>query len=269
MRIVEMKTPEIWEQEPTFVGMCEHIARCAALCYNSEPKKGGDAVHFVKRLAKNGHGRPLEFGAVNMVVTNDEQERLKWVVSRGSWASYVVEHGKMYATVNLRSLLDYGMRMDDVERLMDNWQGHDLFPKRLTIHYPCISRGIADEIRTHTTLSTLMRSTRYVSSENDGDVEFVKPYWFNDKIVNDMTFHAGLEAIETAYKDLLANGLKKQMARELLPLCVKTEMVQCGFDPAWDNMLKLRMGNGAHPDAQKIAKMAREAIIKYKTSLEL
>jgi len=59
MKLIPAAKPELWKQEKGFIGMCEHIARCAAICYDSKPKTGGKAVDFVNRLIKMGHGRAL------------------------------------------------------------------------------------------------------------------------------------------------------------------------------------------------------------------
>jgi hypothetical protein len=72
VELIEAARPEIWEQGEGFVGMCEHIARCAAICYDSEPKKGGEAVDFVKMLMRKGHGRALEFGTISELLYTDE-----------------------------------------------------------------------------------------------------------------------------------------------------------------------------------------------------
>lgn len=252
MKIIEMQAPEIWEQKPGFVGMCEHIARCAAVCYDSVPKEGGAAVDFVRKLIKMGHGRPLEFGTV-VYPGGGKLHQAFWTQLRASdWPDG-------FAETNLRELLDSGIPLDEVEGGCI-----DLAPIRLTIHYPALSRGIADELRTHITLSSLMRSTRYVDAGKGGEVEFVRPYWLNNAAELEQLKRALYDA-EQSYKTLLASGRKKQEAREVLPLCVKTELVQCGFPAAWGNLVRQRTGAGAHPDARWLAQKVDGLIMtRYK-----
>lgn len=242
MKIIEMQAPEIWEQKPGFVGMCEHIARCAAVCYDSVPKEGGAAVDFVRKLIKMGHGRPLEFGTA-VYAGGGKLHKAFWTQPRmGDWP-------EGFAETNLRELLDSGIALDEVEGGCI-----DLAPMRLTIHYPALSRGIADELRTHITLSSLMRSTRYVDAGKGGEVEFIRPYWLGDDDSSENeSFKCALIEAELNYKALLNLGKKRQDAREVLPLCVKTELVQCGFPAAWGNLVRQRTGAGAHPDARWLA----------------
>lgn len=241
MKIIEMQAPEIWEQKPGFVGMCEHIARCAAVCYDSVPKEGGAAVDFVKSLDKRGHGRPLEFGYLWCVTYGEIQQR--------TWNGISGDD----ALTNVRELLKSGFGWDFIESSADE-NGQFFMP--VTIHYPALSRGIADELRTHITLSSLMRSTRYVDASRGGEVEFVKPYWYGDGHT-DAAFDEACETAEEDYRLLLSLGRKRQEAREVLPLCVKTELVQCGFRDAWTNLVKQRDSDAAHPDARWLAQKVR------------
>lgn len=247
MKIIEMQTPEIWKQKPGFVGMCEHIARCAAVCYDSVPKEGGAAVDFVKSLAERGHGRPLEFGYVWCVTHGEIQQR--------TWNAICGDD----TLTNVRELLHAGFDWDFIESWADE---SSLLFMPFTIHYPALSRGIADELRTHITLSSLMRSTRYVDAGKGGEVEFVKPYWFkDDDTAENETFKCSLIEAELNYKALLNLGRKRQEAREVLPLCAKTELVQCGFRDAWSNLIKQRDSEAAHPDARWLAQQIKELLL--------
>ena len=251
MIISKMSKPELWKQADGFVGMCEHIARCAAICYNSEPKTGEAAVDFVRLLIKLGHGRALEFGTVRLPrFTESELAGCKEM-----W-TYVHIDDDGTAWTNLRAALRIIGSFDDIE------DGGDLMTEgvgrsgRVTVHYPAIARSIADELRTHTMLSTLMRSTRFVSAGGckgqKANVEFIAPYWYGQEEYRDMLFRAALENAEDAYKRILACA-RCQQARDVLPLCVKTEMVQCGFRDAWKNFVTVRSASNTHPDAKWMA----------------
>lgn len=256
MKLIPAAKPEIWEQEKGFIGMCEHIARCAAICYNSTPKTGGEAVDFVNRLIKKGHGRALEFGTFNAMAC--EGEDLYFPLVRMAMSTYgrgSVVDGVIRCTLNLRQVIENGIAMEQVEKRMDMQATESEYYDRRTIHYPAISRAIADEFRTHTTLSTLMQSTRYVNAAAEGDIEFIEPSWWSRAVTEQKrNFRLSIKGMEYGYIDAIKElGMKRQEARDLLPLCVKTEMVQCGFLSAWGNLIKLRTAKDAHPDAQWMA----------------
>ncbi len=263
-KIVKPVTPEIWEQRGGFVGMCEHVARCAAICYNSEIKTGDDAVKFVDMLVRKGHGRALEFGTVYTVSPELPKGR--------TWADWNEQDGMFYITYNLRELIERGASLDDIAQnakfLFSPDELKGMFRLRTTFHYPALSRGIADEFRTHTGLSTMMRSTRYVSATEEDGITVIEPSWLcQANGTQRAEFFRAMDAASVAYANLTRLGMKRQQAREVLPLAVKTEMVQCGFAPAWDNFLRLRTAKDAHPDARAVAIEMNKIYIDYKTAL--
>ena len=265
MKLIPAAKPELWKQEKGFIGMCEHIARCAAICYNSTPKTGGEAVDFVNRLIKMGHGRALEFGTFRANATKlgaTELENLCYGDHR--YYDMTLNGGGWSIVTNLRALIENDFAIKQIEFwsnkvAKENLEG-DCEP-HVTIHYPAISRAIADEFRTHTTLSTLMQSTRYVNAAAEGDIEFIEPLWYSrvDEFQKE-DFRRSLFIFESYYNAAIINGLKRQEARDFLPLCVKTEMVQCGSLKAWDNFIKLRTAKDAHPDAQWMAQEVKSKI---------
>lgn len=265
MQLIKAAKPELWKQEKGFIGMCEHIARCAAICYNSTPKTGGEAVDFVNRLIKMNHGRALEFGTFRANATKLGATELE-NLCRGDYRYYdmALNGGGWSIVTNLRFLIESDFTIKQIEFWCDkaakeNLEG-DCEP-RVTIHYPAISRAIADEFRTHTTLSTLMQSTRYVDAAAKGDIEFIEPLWYSrvDEFQKE-DFRRALYIYREYYIAATVKGLKRQEARDFLPLCVKTEMVQCGSLKAWDNFIKLRTAKDAHPDAQWMAQEVKSKI---------
>lgn len=280
MQLINPSNPRIKAQQPGFIGMCEHIARCAAICYDSKPKEGEEAVEFVKRLAKLGHGRALEFGTVCWTEERSFDGTFN-TDGNNSWFDYEdSEDGRYrYVTSSLRYYLETNFSPTHFEYGIDfmreYWNGeanedtydnpipqdwNENFVERITILYPAISRAIADEFRTHTTLSTLMQSTRYCNltkkSDNDG-IRFIKPLWYDSVLSQEdhqacVDFRHQLEEAEKEYNRLLA-FTKPENARDVLPLCVATKMVQCGFLPAWKHLVELRAATAAHPQARQMA----------------
>lgn len=262
MNIIQ-PTVEVWRQEPGVEGLYRHIERCARICYRSENKGNMTSEEFVKKvLMKREHGRPLEFGTVTMRINWDDPDCMD--MRRLSFANPWVIERDGHIITNLRLL---------IERSPDRWQHmltHYLEVDRPTIdpnvyrptfHWH-ISRGIADEFRTHVTLSSLCESTRYVNYDKKG-MDFVRPTWYNDKgdtydCTRARRFRDMCATLELAYKECLDNGHKPETAREVLPLSIATHLVQCGFDIHWENFFDKRLATDAHPDARYIAKKAKE-----------
>lgn len=62
-----------------------------------------------------------------------------------------------------------------------------------------------------------------------------------------------LSQCELSYLSMINKGLKPQQAREVLPLCTKTELVMTGFAEDWEGFFELRTAESAHPQARELA----------------
>ena len=138
-----------------------------------------------------------------------------------------------------------------------------------------------DDFRTHVSLSHLGESTRYCNYTNDkfGGVTYIIPQWSQNivpteelntpevikKYIRDKSCSQeeiillkALYVDEASYFTLISFGKIPQEARETLPLCVKSELISCGYEDAWDNFFFRR----AHADAQKEAQVLAGALSK-------
>ncbi len=212
---------------------------------------------------------------------------LKWDEERENGNYYV------FLTTNYRYYLEICKYCPWVRDSLDE-SDSEYYPKRYTAHM-ILDRGVMDEFRTHVGLSHLAESTRYCNYSKDkfsNEVTFIKPCWLNvpegeynhyvmvnkdcpdirvecvgsDEIgkyynigENEGLFLNGLVQSELTYLNLINN--KKwtpQQARSVLPLGIKSELISCGFEDAWENFFKRRDASDAHPMAQEIAKPMHE-----------
>jgi thymidylate synthase (FAD) len=262
---------ELWKQGSGIQGMYDHIERCARICYRSENKGKVTSEQFVKGLIKRRHMRPLEFGTLcfSFGTFPDWNEKVEspWFKECNGWL-----------VTNLRWLIEHAPFNWEMYVMISDQQG-GLNPNltnyyRPTFHWN-ISRGIADEFRTHVMLSSLMESTRYVNyhrvgkdgmknlNDKNNHMDFVTPSWYNPNSNYGILERAWAEA-ENRYSEMIEKGYKPQQAREVLPLSIATNLVQCGFRNAWDNFFNLRCDKAAHPDCQLIATKAKKL---YETML--
>lgn len=111
-------------------------------------------------------------------------------------------------------------------------------------------RGISHEIVRHRVMSFSQESTRYVNYKNSGIgiIQFEMPGEFQNRFENTMVIIEGL------YNDMIAAGVKPQLARNVLPNCLKTEMAMSGRLSGWDHFIELRNSKAAHPDIQFVAR---------------
>ena len=140
------------------------------------------------------------------------------------------------------------------------------------IHYPVTlkivgDRGVIDEYARHRSCGITIESSRYVNYSKNG-VTFVFPWWFTE--MKDSPKYASLAGdfgnrcydTELAYQEWIKKCNIPQMARGNLTLWVKSEGAFTATVQQWIDILKLRDAAGAHPDAQKIAKMIEKVLVE-------
>lgn len=156
-------------------------------------------------------------------------------------------------------------------------QGHEamLEHSQLSVLFTC-DRGVANELVRHRIASFAQESTRYCNYAGEkfgGELSFIRPFYIPDepdisKIqkatsgeeikkletdyqINDAWYMACDEA-EESYRTLIANGLRPEQARCVLPLCLKTEIVVTANYREWRNIFKLRTPVAAHPQMREL-----------------
>jgi flavin-dependent thymidylate synthase len=136
-------------------------------------------------------------------------------------------------------------------------------------------RGITHEVVRHRVLSFTQESTRYVNYENKGMVlilpeELENSYDEGKGSLAPDDLRAGewrkrAEIIFHWYKEDLARGLRPEIARDILPNMLKSEIFVSGRWSGWKHFILLRDSSQAHP---RIRFLARE-VRKYFESLGL
>ena len=285
MKLIKQSFEFINQTDFSLVGIKKHIERCARVSYKGENKITDTSYEkFVNMLESRGHDRPLEFGTVYLSRTSQKEDNMEWLdkYAYNPWSKFSFGNGStringelrntIYVTTNYRVIKEHHWE-DDLQYLCEPTEYHH---KRYTIHM-ILDRGVMDEFRTHVGLSHLAESTRYCNYSKDkfdNEVTFIKPCWeiktANEVITPEGThmssdsleFLTALNEAEDHYLSLLAKGWTPQQARSVLPLGIKSELISCGFEDAWENFFKRRDAPDAHPMAQEIAKPMHEEFLK-------
>jgi thymidylate synthase (FAD) len=192
----------------------------------------------------------------------------------------LVEHG-------YESLLD-GM-VEPTEEDFEN----EIFKRRITVKFTCdrgVSHEFVRH-RVFSFLQESTRYCNYSKDKFGGEITFIIPRWIHDiqeniaSTVDPLTYESReglrkyqgkalmdmlciydrtvaqyvdtLSNIERCYLDMttLDDGTKllPQQARQILPNCLKTELVMTGTIEQWKGFFELRCATSAHPDARHLA----------------
>lgn len=114
-----------------------------------------------------------------------------------------------------------------------------------------VDRGISHEIVRHRIASYSQESTRYCRY-GDG-IAVIQPPGIERGTNAYLNWYFGCQNAETAYRDMLSSGISPQIARSVLPTCVKTEIVMTANLREWRHFLRLRMDKAAHPQMREVA----------------
>ena len=125
-------------------------------------------------------------------------------------------------------------------------------------------RGISHEIVRHRIASYAQESTRYCNYSKDKfgqEISVIEP-----SDLSDASYHQWHEACldaEVRYFKLIEYGCKPQIARSVLPTCLKTEIVMTCNLREWMHFLSLRTAKAAHPDIRILAYSTADQLAEH------
>lgn len=120
----------------------------------------------------------------------------------------------------------------------------------LTFHIVC-DRAIQNELVRHRHTGYTVESTRYANYA--AELTFVNPPLDVDT----------LRWIEDKYSKLIANGCPPEIARAVLPMCLKSELYMTANLREWRHILKQRTAKTAHPQMRLIMNQVLDTFKKF------
>jgi thymidylate synthase (FAD) len=144
-----------------------------------------------------------------------------------------------------------------VKKLIDSHHDSTLeFGGPITIRI-VTNRAIANEIVRHRVgFSYNQESSRYVNytkDKFDNQITFIKPHTLVEGTFPYKIWKYKMEDCERAYLDLVEfQRVTPQIARGVLPLDTKTEIVVSGNPRSWRNMFSMRCEKDAHPQIRQL-----------------
>lgn len=111
------------------------------------------------------------------------------------------------------------------------------------------SRAILAEITRHRLSSFCVESQRYIQEAKTGDILFIQPDWYDETEVdeNSAIWHSAMRMAENAYKLLINEGAKPEVARDVLPNATACRIIMKANLREWRHIFELRCSNAAYP----------------------
>ena len=282
MKLIKSNVEE-WHCGYTLPEIWSHIAKCARVCYQSEPRNNGETdEEFVDRVILRNHSFDeiannrelqlklhlscLEHGTVYLDIPEDSYKVIKRKLDKYYKVNIHDEVNKiMYAiTTNMRVIIEKGLS-NYIVYLCTPTKYHYL---RTTFNITT-DIGVARELARHRTHSISEESTRYCNYSKDkfdNELTFITPEWLDS---SDFTckydYIIQLTKLELIYKKLLINGWTAQQARQILPLSTKVQTIHTAFESDWAEFISLRAdacSGSVHPNMKIIANKIKSLMSK-------
>ena len=133
-------------------------------------------------------------------------------------------------------------------------KGHESVLEHVSLTFHIITdRAIQNELVRHRHCSFTVESTRFVKYN---ELSFIKPDFSNDDNA-ERAFELIAKAIQDEHYGFFVRMCKTppEIARAVLPLCLKSELYMTANLRQWRHFLKLRTDKAAHPQMRHIANM--------------
>jgi thymidylate synthase (FAD) len=143
-----------------------------------------------------------------------------------------------------------------------------------TFHITC-SRVVSHELVRHRLASFSQRSQRYVDErmsdyyvppELEEHALSNVPPEYREGLVSAIFRHT-LDTAWACYRDLMAEGVPKQIARYVLPNAWLTQLIMTANFREWRHIIKLRASPRAQPEMQEVARAIRDILIAQAPSV--
>lgn len=271
MKLINQKA-ELLIQPKGLNGLEKQIEIAARTCYKSEDKITEDsAKDMLGKLVNSKHYSMLEHGTVYLKFDQNkvsDTKVAKYYLNPYSRAKFRDESGMAYITTNYRVLYEHGWTKD-----LQYWcEPTDNHAKRYTFRLTT-SISIVRELLRHRVFSFANESTRFINYNKKGEFYFIKPYWY-DECGADLQdrFNYICVAAVAAYNFTLHHKYPPQAAREILPLCTKSELIMTGFEDDWKDFLDKRLKGTTgrpHPDMVELAQLIEDELCKVNKVIKI
>ena len=286
MKLINQNVEE-WHCGYTLPEIWSHIAKCARVCYQSEPRNNEETdEEFVKRVILRNysfeeigesrelqlklHLSCLEHGTVylNIPCEEDTLTAIRFFENNIYSKHNCSSNARYHITTNMRVVIE-----NNLMNVLHYITKPNVFHCLRTTFNITTDIGVTRELARHRTHSISEESTRYCNYSKDkfnNELTFIKPYSLNDEklklyedyhiVIRDKSpesiFIANLNNVEKDYLDLIKLGWTPQQARQILPLSTKVQTIHTAFESDWAEFISLRAdacSGSVHPNMKVIA----------------
>jgi thymidylate synthase (FAD) len=143
-----------------------------------------------------------------------------------------------------------------INKLVANGHHAMLEHASASLKFVC-DRGVTHEFVRHRLCAYAQESTRYCNYGKDkfgNEITVIEPPGLDN--VSQEAWAEACALSEEAYLEMLEHGCSPQIARSVLPTCLKTEIVCTANLREWRHIFTLRTSAAAHPQIKEVMAIA-------------
>jgi thymidylate synthase (FAD) len=144
-------------------------------------------------------------------------------------------------------------------------RGHESVIEHASATFSIITdRGVTHELVRHRLVSYSQESTRFCNYANNkfgNEITVIEPPGLND--IQRSRWRSAMSESEVQYCALIADGVKPQIARSVLPTCLKTQIITTANFREWRHILKLRTSLAAHPQMRELMEIIKNILVLH------
>lgn len=103
----------------------------------------------------------------------------------------------------------------------------------------------------------IVHNCDYSKDKFGGEISVIEPAGCGDELA---LLESSCICAETIYLHMISTGVSPQMARAVLPTCLKTELIMTANLREWRHFLRLRTSDAAHPQIRALAVELRDKL---------
>lgn len=129
-----------------------------------------------------------------------------------------------------------------------------------SVKFVC-DRGVTHELVRHRLCAYAQESTRYCNytqSKFGNEISVIRPPFKDETQSAQYLWEEAMRKAEEVYQALIALGESPQIARSVLPTCLKTEIWCTANLREWMHIFKMRCAPDAHPQIRELMLKVRE-----------
>jgi thymidylate synthase ThyX len=258
MKLVEQKVERIEESD-----LSKLAEMCAKNCYQSELLLDKEArIKFLMGLVEKGHTSVFEHCGVYLkysygTIRNNYSFFLKnkyTVVKKSGKDGYVYTNLRVIIENNLdlfKNILEGNMYKKNIFIPSDN-DPYKIFTFKITTDH-----GQERSLLRHRSNSFTVESTRWINYLKKFGISFIE---WQGKKKNAWIYKLSCKLSSFFYKLLIKRGEIPEVARSVLNLGHKTDIIMSGFRSSWRNFFLLRLDKKAHFQIRNIAEEIKKLI---------